>query len=465
MNLYPAMSAQMGRWDYYLVKMNMREVAESVKFAHDIYEDQTLDEAIQRSLNEPRVKTKIVTYLQRQQDRFFASIVVAALGGNPKWYPVLIEGDPRFEVLAADERLNKSFGVLAFDGSQEYYALDGQHRLAAIKTLIDPTNPEALYAPDGFRDEEISVLVVVPKEAELPDEFLQRYRRLFGNLNRYAKPMDLVTSIIMDEDDAFAIVTRRLISSHEFLMAPGRQRESARVKTEKGKNLKTNDPYFTSLETLYAMNISLLNARYRGYRWGAEGWDRKGFQMIRPDDEYLDALFNELVMYWNALLEVLPVLRSDPVTMRIHDLQGDEEGGSDHLLFWPIGQMLLADVARDMLDHRLDDVENPSPESVRAALAGLGSIEWRLHEPPWRFFLLTQKPGGGWKMRDEDRAKTLDWGKILVEWLLGVYEPDEAGAEDLFNQWASRLSPAQAPEDVTAMWDEVTAARRSLLHG
>ena len=28
--------------------MNMRELAESVKFAHDIYEDKTLDQAIQR---------------------------------------------------------------------------------------------------------------------------------------------------------------------------------------------------------------------------------------------------------------------------------------------------------------------------------------------------------------------------------------------------------------------------------
>ncbi len=33
MNLYPAMRAHMGRWHYYMVKMNMRELAESVKFA------------------------------------------------------------------------------------------------------------------------------------------------------------------------------------------------------------------------------------------------------------------------------------------------------------------------------------------------------------------------------------------------------------------------------------------------
>ena len=33
MNLYPAMKASMGRWHYFVVKMTMRELAESVKFA------------------------------------------------------------------------------------------------------------------------------------------------------------------------------------------------------------------------------------------------------------------------------------------------------------------------------------------------------------------------------------------------------------------------------------------------
>ena len=107
--------------------------------------------------------------------------------------------------------------MLSFDGTQDYYALDGQHRLAAIKALIDPISDVAVDAPEGFKDEELSVIVVVPSEAETRDQFMKRYRRLFGNLNRYAKPTDEVTNIIMDEDDVFAIITRRLITEHEFL--------------------------------------------------------------------------------------------------------------------------------------------------------------------------------------------------------------------------------------------------------
>jgi DGQHR domain-containing protein len=301
----------MGRWNYYVVKMSMRELADNVKFAADVNDDRTLDEAIQRVLNESRVKKDIITYLIRQQDRFFSSLVVAALQGNPKWYPVTIEDDERFALFRDDTRLNQTFGVLSFDGTQDYYALDGQHRLAAIKALVDPNSDVYADAPPKFRDEEVSVIVVVPSEAEGHEEFLKRYRRLFGNLNRYAKPMDQVTNIIMDEDDAFAIVTRRLITEHEFFRYSGRQRESARIKTEKGKNLRATESYFTSLETFYEMNISLLTTKARKNKgWNVEEDDFKEFRRFRPDDEVIDSLFEEIRMYWDGLLEERAIAES-----------------------------------------------------------------------------------------------------------------------------------------------------------
>ena len=320
MNIYPAIKARMGRWQYYTVKMSMRELADNVNFGADIYDDRTLDDAIQRVLNESRVKSDLVTYLIRQQDRFFSSVVVAALRGNPKWYPITMEDDERFELFRDDSRLNSTFGVLSFDGTQDYYALDGQHRLAAIKALVDPNSDVSPDAPSGFKDEEISVIVVVPSEADTEEEFLKRYRRLFGNLNRYAKPTDAVTNIIMDEDDAFAIITRRLITEHDFFRYSGRQRESARIKTQKGKNLRRTDSYFTSLETLYAVNITLLSSRERKNRgWNAEGESSyKEFAKYRPDDETLEQLFDELKLYWDVLIEELPVLKETPVNMRNH---------------------------------------------------------------------------------------------------------------------------------------------------
>src|SRR5262249_38672594 len=99
MNFYPGITGHMGSWKYFVVKMSMRELAESVKFAHDVYDNRTLDDAIQRALNEPRVKNQIVTYLQRHEDRFFASIVIAALGGEPRWFPVQVSDEGGFDIL------------------------------------------------------------------------------------------------------------------------------------------------------------------------------------------------------------------------------------------------------------------------------------------------------------------------------------------------------------------------------
>ena len=51
-----------------------------------------------------------------------------------------------------NRRLNEAFGILQFDGTEKYYALDGQHRLAAIKTLLDRNNPLSDGAPKNFED-------------------------------------------------------------------------------------------------------------------------------------------------------------------------------------------------------------------------------------------------------------------------------------------------------------------------
>ena len=469
MNLYPALQFEMGSWRYYVVKMSTRELAENVKFAYEVYEDRTLDDAIQRVLNETRVKKELVTYLKRQPDRFFSSVVVAALDGNPKFYPVHIADDDRFEVFADDDRLNESFGVLRFDGTQQYYALDGQHRLSSIKTLLDKNNPLSDGAPPGFGKEEMSVVVVVPSADDSDDTFLKKYRRLFSNLNRYAKPTDQVTNIIMDEDDAFAILTRRLVMEHPFFQSAGRDETSRRVKTTKGKNLNETDTYFTSLETLYDLNVRLLSSRERqNSGWGSEdgGQDLATFKRFRPNDEVLDGLYRELVMYWDGLLEELPVLHYDPPNMRLHSIDTDEEtpDRTDHLLFWPIGQDLLAELARDLLDYRLSDPDNPTQDDIKSALKGLGQLEWRLHHPPWKFFMLTYDVARSkWKMRSEDRKASMRIALRIQRWVIGEDDLSEDDTDELHLLWQSRLIPAQPPELDQEMWSEVEARRNGIL--
>ena len=64
-----------------------------------------------------------MTYLTGRVDRFFASLVVAAVGGSPKFYPVSIADDPQFAIVADEPTIEQAFGVLRFSGNQSYYAL------------------------------------------------------------------------------------------------------------------------------------------------------------------------------------------------------------------------------------------------------------------------------------------------------------------------------------------------------
>ena len=460
MNLYPALKAKMGDWGYYVVKMKMKDLAKEVNFASEVHNDPTLDDAIQRGLNESRAKGSIVDFLSKRPDRFFASIVVAALGGNARFYPVSIADDPQFSVFA-DQAMDQSFGVLTFDGSQAYYALDGQHRLKAIKTILDPSDNANRRCPKGFSDEEISVLVVLKSDDDSEAEFRRQYRRLFSSLNRYAKSTDTDTNIIMDEDDAFAILTRRLITDYEFFSAPGRQRDSFKVLT-KGKNLRTNSSHFTSLQTLYAMNqILLTSAERENNGWGSgEEKVRKTAEFIifRPDEDYLDELYDEVTVYWNALLEVIPALRKDPPMMRDHG-QTDAKA-EDHLLFWPIGQELLAKMARRLLNSEGIGA-HPKKAKVQAVLQPLGEINWNLHFAPWKYLLLIPSDKT-WKMRSEDRKLAIAAAEKILIWVLGLTDHTTDEIDELKKEWHGLLIPPPKKEKLDEMWKEVENTRRKI---
>lgn len=50
------------------------------------------------------------------------------------------------------------------------------------------------------------------------DEGRERTRRLFATLNTYARPISDRETVVISEDDAFAIATRRLIDEYLVLV-------------------------------------------------------------------------------------------------------------------------------------------------------------------------------------------------------------------------------------------------------
>jgi len=125
-------------------------------------------------------------------------------------------------------------------------------------------------------------------------------------------------------------------------------------------------------------------------------------------------------------------------------------------LFWPIGQMLLAELARDLLDRHVAEPKDPTLDGVRAALDGLSQLEWRLHQPPWRHHTLVQdSSSGSWRIRSEERKAVISNGQQIQSMLLGLGELDESGLEELRAQWRSFLMPAETEEAEAEMWENV----------
>ena len=485
-SMYPAIKANMGRWTYYIVKIKVSDLAKEVSLSSDVHQDKTLDEAIQREVQESRARQDLVVYLHDREDRFLNSIVVAALGGAPTFTSLQLADTPENTVFRA-MRLDQSFGVLTFAGGEKYYALDGQHRLAAIRAILEPTDATRdrfarEYVSEEFRqifrEEEISVIMVVQDPGEddsVRDEMLKDYRRLFSSLNRYAKATDQNTNIIMDEDDGIAILTRQLIAEHEFFKwTVDKPSEYSIVKTGKGKNLRPTDPYFTQIEVLYAINYVLMASSSRS----ARGWKlseretipQKNFKKIwrirRPDEDVLGDYYEELSAIWDGLLETLPDLRRSPIQMRVHNPREDEDqeevSTQDHVLFWPIGQEgILANIVRELLDDFSTQVgsDNIQKAQVVEALKPLKCVEWSLHKEPWRHLLLVRtsdKHGiESWTMRNEQRKQAVDVALEVLEFIVGVTPLDEKGQEDLRRRWANSLVPVPEEGDTNEMWQAI----------
>jgi DNA sulfur modification protein DndB len=459
---YPALKMKMGTWDYFVVKMRMGDVASEIKFASEVNDDKTLDQAIQRVINESRAKTQIVRYLQSNEERFFNSLVVAALDGDPKWFPVDITDDPKFAMVGDDIR--DSFGVLLFSDTIKTYALDGQHRLFAIKQLIDGTADDP--APVGFSDEIISVIFVIPQEGMSREEFLKSYRRLFSALNRHAKPTAMNTNIIMDEDDRFAILTRRLISEMSFFQWDGN--DIPKIDTERSSEaLNATSNSLATIVGFYKMNAKLLwthdlTAQY-GSPFAGSGW--KELIQTTPDDDEIDQLYEGLQMIWDGLLLTLPEIGNEPISMRKHGHEyGDKE--HDHLAFWPIGQTeLLAPLVRRLLNEKNVDIPSTGAEVVEA-LEPLKLLPWDLKHDFWRDLLITLDPeSGNWKMRNEDRKHCLKIGYSVLLWLTGCENLSPDAIDELKIKWSAALIPPgdNIREDKT--FNELIDLREKIISG
>jgi len=72
----------MGDWVYYPTLMKLKDIAERVKIAEEIYQSKTLSAMVQQEIKRKRGK-EVKDYLLKQEQRFFNSLIVAIHEGDP----------------------------------------------------------------------------------------------------------------------------------------------------------------------------------------------------------------------------------------------------------------------------------------------------------------------------------------------------------------------------------------------
>lgn len=342
----PALQARMGDWIYYVAFLRMRDVAERISMAEEIHQTKSLNDWIQRRLRNraPEIKD----YLLSHQQRFFNALVVGVYGGAPQWYELDIRGNELLDVEDLPDYIEGVHGLLVLEGDTKLFAIDGQHRVAGIRAAIE--------ASEEIGEEDISTIFVAHSN---DTQGLIRTRRLFSTLNRNAKAVSQGDIVALDEDDVVAIVTRQVYGELPLLRD--------KVLLAQSKNMPVSDVQnLTTIVTLYEVLDILLPSTRRGW---------KDFKKVRPKDEIIEQYYDRAVDILQALtthFEPLQELQNSAPSDQVASKYRSRAGG--HLLFRPVGFLMVARVVRRLQDSNM---------ALREAVGRVSAAPMFLTQDPW----------------------------------------------------------------------------------
>jgi DNA sulfur modification protein DndB len=286
----PAIRAKVGIWVYYVSTLTYKEIEKYVKKVdNELHKSTVLREMLQRSITDNY--KQIAAYITQQEERFFNSLVLAVYDGDPQWHEVRLDygdGEECYDI-----------GLLELTGEEKIFPVDGQHRVEGIKKVLGES--------DRFDEERIPVIFIGHKN---DDDGMQRARRLFSTLNRYAKPVSKRDIIALDEDDSVAIASRELLETHPLF-------KDERILDSKSMAIpENNKKAFTTIITFYDCNSELLhlfleskevkNADDRKLQGRSKA---KEYIRFRPEQPELDDFIGLCNTFWNAVSSEISCVR------------------------------------------------------------------------------------------------------------------------------------------------------------
>lgn len=352
---FPALRGRLGDWAFYSVLMTLEQVATRVNYAKEIHKSEMLSKLIQRELDEKSRAGEIGNYLLNNKDRFFNSLVIAVYDGDPEWHEFQnlrpVSADIDVNDLSYSSRY--SVGFLSLLGTEKLFALDGQHRLAGIRSALK-------HAKELGKDE-VSVIIVAHHTDAAG---LQRTRKLFTTLNKTAKPVSKSEIIALDESDPMAITARNMVENDS------RFSDKLVDIMRKQANLPQTDmSHLITLINLY----DILEILFVKSKKGTKNSDLK---RTRPSDAELNEYFDFAQKYFTILGKAFPSLKTcfaakEPKS--VIEKHRRVNGGS--VLFRPVGLLIFTEIAAGLMrEHSM---------TLDQSVAALKSLPTELSKYPY----------------------------------------------------------------------------------
>ena len=492
-----ALPARMGTNESYLVSVSLGWIAANVYFARDLpifkehqrknskmidINDVTAEYLQQRAPDYTR-QLPMAMYLTTREHHKFPPLLLVAYQEwvydktHEMWGPHGRARESSLNVVGLDTRAC----VVDLDvANTQYFALDGQHRLMAIKGLKDLLDNGRLSArkkdgatisgKDMTRDEiegyfeeqdldpnklqsamdEVMGVEIIPavQNQETFRESVSRLRNVFVDVNENAKRLEKGELTLLDENDAFRIVARTIMTKHPlFKDGSG----GLNVDTKRNQ-ISEGSPHYTVLNAIVSITQAYLGDKPEFDVWKDTVLDlkgRRGVGPLRPTDGEIEKGLVRLSMYFDALAK-LPSHQS----MILYFSSGTKEGKSPsdlrgvsdgNILFRPIAQVALARAIAWLQKDKGVDLDDLI--EILSRHEESGEFDLANKNAPW-FGILCDTIEG--RIRRQKRFEDLCVEMMI--YLLGGFDEDEERRKKLFdNFFEARIGGEDSGEPVA--WD------------
>jgi DNA sulfur modification protein DndB len=412
---YPALKGKIGDTEYYLVVMPASWVSNNLTIPSEMegWEGETIDERYQRRINYSRVATSIAPYLANDNDRFFGSLIVTVINDqNMSWEGLTTVAK---EIPGAYRASAQQIGFLHLSGEEVMVPLDGQHRLAAMKFAITGNDQQgnaiAGLTPNPKVGADLVTLMLIRHEVD-------RARKIFNKVNRYARPTSKADNLVTSDDDFLAVLAREIAG----------KALPARLVNVSGNTIAAKAEHVTTLATIYSILEVVLA-------------DQHPPQDRLPDPAVQSLLRKEGTKFFSELFKRVKTMQR---ALANPDPDGDAkriELRESDLLMKPVVQLATAAAVHEL---QLRGLRGQGIK-LEDAFERVNKLDWRRENQDWQQVLLN-----GEKVVSGETARRFATRYIAYQLGMDMQAAEVAALREDFRELLPRGSKRDLPKPLRA---------------